>query len=221
MLLRNASPMNSIAIDSSQLRAGLEAEALPVDENIIHSFLGYAELLLKWNRVYNLTAIRRPEEVLTHHLLDSAALVPWLRRVAPEAKNILDVGCGGGLPSVPVAILRPDLEVTGVDAVGKKAAFVNQAAIELGLKNLRARHSRVEKLQGEWDMITSRAFASLSDFVTLTLLSPGGRWLAMKGAKTEEEIAALPDGITVEMLEPIYVPGLEEARHLIVLSQSL
>ena len=127
------------------------------------------------------------------------------------------------MPSVPVAILRPDLEVTGVDAVGKKAAFVNQAAIELGLKNLRARHSRVEKLQGEWDMITSRAFASLSDFVTLThpLLSPGGRWLAMKGAKTEEEIAALPDGITVEMLEPIYVPGLEEARHLIVLSQSL
>ena len=91
------------------------------------------------------------------------------------------------MPSVPVAILRPDLEVTGVDAVGKKAAFVNQAAIELGLKNLRARHSRVEKLQGEWDMITSRAFASLSDFVTLThpLLSPGGRWLAMKGAKTE------------------------------------
>ena len=215
--------MNSIAIDSSQLRAGLEAEGLPVDENIIHSFLGYAELLLKWNRVYNLTAIRRPEEVLTHHLLDSAALVPWLRRVAPEAKNILDVGCGGGLPSVPVAILRPDLEVTGVDAVGKRAAFVNQAAIELGLKNLRARHSRVEKLQGEWDLITSRAFASLFDFVTLTrpLLSPGGRWLAMKGAKTEEEIAALPDGITVEMLEPIHVPGLEEARHLIVLSQSL
>lgn len=223
MFLRNASLMNSIAIDSSMLRAGLEAEGLSVDEKTIHSFLGYAALLLKWNRVYNLTAIRRPEEVLTHHLLDSAALVPWLRRVSPDAKNILDVGCGGGLPSVPVAILRPDLEVTGVDAVGKKAAFVNQAAIELGLRNLRARHSRVEKLQGEWDMITSRAFASLSDFVTLTrpLLSPSGRWLAMKGAKTEEEIAELPDGINVELLEPIDVPGLEETRHLIVLSQSL
>lgn len=214
--------MNTTAIDRSGLAAGLEAEGLSVDEKVLDAFSGYAELLLKWNRVYNLTAIRRPEEVLTHHLLDSASLVPLLTRVAPEAQNLLDVGCGGGLPSVPVAILRPDLKVTGVDAVGKKAAFVNQTAIELGLRNLRALHSRVEKLKGQWDIITCRAFSSLGDFVLLTrpLLAPGGRWLAMKGAKTEEEIALLPADITVESVEPIEVPGLGEARHLIVLSNS-
>lgn len=214
--------MNTTAIDRSGLAAGLESEGLSVDEKVLDAFSGYAELLLKWNRVYNLTAIRRPEEVLTHHLLDSASLVPLLTRVAPEAQNLLDVGCGGGLPSVPVAILRPDLKVTGVDAVGKKAAFVNQTAIELGLRNLRALHSRVEKLKGQWDIITCRAFSSLGDFVLLTrpLLAPGGRWLAMKGAKTEEEIALLPANITVESVEPIEVPGLGEARHLIVLSNS-
>ena len=214
--------MNTTAIDRSGLAAGLEAEGLSVDEKVLDAFSGYAELLLKWNRVYNRTAIRRPEEVLTHHLLDSASLVPLLTRVAPEAQNLLDVGCGGGLPSVPVAILRPDLKVTGVDAVGKKAAFVNQTAIELGLRNLRALHSRVEKLKGQWDIITCRAFSSLGDFVLLTrpLLAPGGRWLAMKGAKTEEEIALLPADITVESVEPIEVPGLGEARHLIVLSNS-
>ena len=176
-------------------------------------------LLLKWNKVYNLTAIRRPEEVLTHHLLDSAALAPALGKFAPDADAVLDVGCGGGLPSVPLALLLPQVTVTGVDAVGKKAAFVNQAAIELGLKNLSARHARIEKVSGAWGVITSRAFASLVDFTRLTrhLLAPGGRWLAMKGVVPEDEITALPEGIKVHHIEKLVVPGLDEERHLIVL----
>lgn len=207
--------MNDI-IDRKTLAEGLSALGVRSDESALDAFAGYAELLLKWNRVYNLTAIRRPEEVLTHHLLDSAALVP---RIDADATRILDVGCGGGLPSVPIAILRPDLQVTGIDAVGKKAAFVNQAAIELSLRNLHAVHGRVERLKGAWELITSRAFASLADFIALTrpLLAPGGRWLAMKGVIPDDEIAALPAGVAVERIEPMTVPGLAERRHLIVL----
>lgn len=204
-------------IDRKLLAEGLRALGLRNDQGTVAAFAGYAELLLKWNRVYNLTAIRRPEEVLTHHLLDSAALVP---NIASGCSNILDVGCGGGLPSVPVAILRPELQVTGIDAVGKKAAFVNQVAIELGLRNLRVHHGRVERLDGQWDLITSRAFASLADFVSLTrsLLAPEGRWLAMKGVVPQEEIAALPAGVHVEAIVPMRVPGLDEKRNLIVLT---
>lgn len=207
--------MNDI-IDRKTLAEGLSALGVRSDESALDAFAGYAELLLKWNRVYNLTAIRLPEEVLTHHLLDSAALVP---RIDADATRILDVGCGGGLPSVPIAILRPDLQVTGIDAVGKKAAFVNQAAIELSLRNLHAVHGRVERLKGAWELITSRAFASLADFTALTrpLLAPGGRWLAMKGVIPDDEIAALPAGVAVERIEPMTVPGLAERRHLIVL----
>ena len=203
-------------IDKDLLAKGLEALGLAHDAHTLDAFTGYAELLLKWNKVYNLTAIRRPEEMLTHHLLDSAALVP---NIDTECDRILDVGCGGGLPSVPIAILRSDLQVTGIDAVGKKVAFVNQAAIELGLKNLRAVHNRVEKLDGQWRLITSRAFASLPDFVSLTrsLLAPGGRWLAMKGVLPEEEIRALPAGVRVDRVVPMIVPGLNEKRNLIVL----
>ena len=207
--------MNDI-IDRKTLAEGLSALGVRSDESALDAFAGYAELLLKWNRVYNLTAIRRPEEVLTHHLLDSAALVP---RIDADATRILDVGCGGGLPSVPIAILRPDLQVTGIDAVGKKAAFVNQAAIELSLRNLHAVHGRVERLKGAWELITSRAFASLADFTAITRpqLAPGGRWLAMKGVIPDDEIAALPAGVAVERIEPMTVPGLAERRHLIVL----
>ena len=206
----------SAMIDKELLAKGLEALGLAHDAHTLDAFAGYAELLLKWNNVYNLTAIRRPEEVLTHHLLDSAALVP---NIDVKSDRILDVGCGGGLPSVPIAILRSDLQVTGIDAVGKKAAFVNQVAIELGIKNLRAVHGRVEKLDGQWELITSRAFASLPDFVNLTrsLLAPGGRWLAMKGVLPEEEIRALPAGVRVDHVVPMTVPGLNERRNLIVL----
>lgn len=182
--------------------------------------LRYAALLLKWNKVYNLTAIRSADEILTHHLLDSAAAVPFFQSRAPQAKRVLDVGSGGGLPAVPLALLRPDLAVEAVDAVGKKTAFINQAAIELGLRNLRAKHSRVEKLAGSYDVIISRAFASLADFTSLTahLLAPGGRWFAMKGAAPEAEAAELRLAEVEEVIE-LRVPGLNEVRHLVILKK--
>lgn len=213
--------MSATVIDRSVLTAGLTQLGLTSNLDVLKGFESYAELLLKWNKVYNLTAIRNPEEVLTHHLLDSATLVPALQRFVPGVDTALDVGCGGGLPSVPLALLLPHVSVMGVDAVGKKAAFVNQVAIELGLKNLTARHARVEKMVGTWKAITSRAFASLADFTHLTmhLLATDGRWLAMKGVVPEDEIAALPSNVKVLAIEKLVVPGLEEERHLIVLGK--
>ena len=204
--------MSATVIDRSVLTAGLTQLGLTSNLDVLKGFESYAELLLKWNNVYNLTAIRNPEEVLTHHLLDSATLVPALQRFVPGVDTVLDVGCGGGLPSVPLALLLPHVSVMGVDAVGKKAAFV---------KNLTARHARVEKMVGTWKAITSRAFASLADFTHLTmhLLASDGRWLAMKGVVPEDEIAALPSNVKVLAIEKLVVPGLEEERHLIVLGK--
>ena len=202
--------MSATVIDRSVLTAGLTQLGLTSNLDVLKGFESYAELLLKWNKVYNLTAIRNPEEVLTHHLLDSATLVPALQRFVPGVDTVLDVGCGGGLPSVPLALLLPHV-----------SAFVNQVAIELGLKNLTARHARVEKMVGTWKAITSRAFASLADFTHLTmhLLASDGRWLAMKGVVPEDEIAALPSNVKVLAIEKLVVPGLEEERHLIVLGK--
>lgn len=176
-------------------------------------------MLEKWNKVYNLTAIRCREEILTHHLLDSAALVPVVTEYLHAEGAVLDVGSGGGLPSIPLAILRPDLDVNAVDAVSKKTAFLTQAGIELRLRNFTAKHARVEALSGEYDLITSRAFASLADFISLThhLLKPGGRWLAMKGVVPKEEIEELPENVDVVEIRELMVPGLKEQRHLIVI----
>lgn len=188
--------------------------------DVLEKLLRYAELLQKWNRVYNLTAIRSANEVVTHHLLDSAAVVPLFQKRMPQARRVLDVGSGGGLPAVPLALLRPDLQVEAIDAVGKKVAFINQAAIDLGLKNLCARHSRVEKLSGSYDVIISRAFASLADFTSLTahLLASNGRWFAMKGSVPDKEISELTLA-EVEDIVPLRVPGLNEARHLLILKK--
>lgn len=179
----------------------------------------FAGLLLKWNRVYNLTAIRSPQEVLSHHLLDCAAIVPHLEALCPQSASVLDVGSGGGLPSVPLAVLKPGWRISAVDAVKKKTVFLTQAAIALKLTNFKAYHARVETLSGQWDLITSRAFSCLADFVRLTdnLLSDGGRWAAMKGTVPRDEIAALPQGVAVEKIIPLRVPGLCEERHLIVM----
>lgn len=208
-------------IQRAALAAGLAALGLPSEPDILDKFERYAALLLKWNRVYNLTAIRSADEVLTHHLLDAAAMVPLIAKYAPEARTVLDVGSGGGLPAVPIALLRPELSVRAVDAVGKKTAFINQAAIELGLKNLRADHIRVEKMKGAFDVITSRAFSSLGDFTMLSrgLLAPGGCWLAMKGALVDNEAAELPQGVVVTDVAPLHVPNLGEERHLYVLRE--
>lgn len=202
---------------------GLEGLGLPSQERTVLLLGRFADLLLRWNRTYNLTAIREESEVVTHHLLDSVALVPMIGKIAPEAQTLLDVGSGGGLPAVPTALLRPDLSVHAVDTVKKKVTFLQQAQIELGLKNFRAHHARVENLRlSPFDVITSRAFASLADFTSLTehLLKPSGVWLAMKGVVPEEEMAALPDFVRVREILPMTVPGLHESRHLIVMERN-
>lgn len=202
-----------------RLEEGLSILGLEASGEQIDQLMRFAGLLQKWNKVYNLTAIRRDDEILTHHLLDSAALVPLVKSLGADAQSVLDVGSGGGLPSIPLAILRPDLCVTAVDAVNKKTAFLTQVAIELGIRNYSARHARIERLSGQYDLITSRAFANLQDFVKLTrhLIKPNGLWLAMKGAVPEAEISRLPRDASVGRVLPIEVPGLGEARHLVVM----
>lgn len=198
-----------------QLDTALAAMGLDIDADKQEKLLTYLALLQKWNKTYNLTAIHEPERMLTHHLLDSLAIFP---HVIDEP--LLDVGAGAGLPGIPLAIAKPALKVTLIDASHKKAAFMNQAAIELGLTNVRAVHGRVEDLDpGEkYRQIVSRAFSDLSDFVRLTrpLLAGGGVWLAMKGLYPNEEIAQLK-GARLKQDIKLNVPGLDAERHLIIM----
>lgn len=183
------------------------------------ALLTYLDLLVRWNRTYNLTAIRDPANMLVQHLADCLAIIRPLQREMPSAGGrVLDVGSGGGLPGVVIAIACPGMQVTCVDAVGKKAAFVRQVAAELGLGNLAGLHSRVEELRApEFAVVVSRAFASLADFTRLTgrALSDGGVWLAMKGVEPTDEIVALPPVIEVFHVEPLRVPGLAAERCLV------
>lgn len=176
----------------------------------------YLHLLARWNTVYNLTALRDPSLMRSHHLADSESIVAPLERHADgRPLKILDVGSGGGLPGVVLAIHHPDWDVTCVDAVAKKAGFVRQVALELGLPNLHAEHARVEQLAPVGaDVVTSRAFASLPDFCAWTRrhLAPQGVWLAMKGRHPDDEIAALPADVEVFHVEPLQVPGLDAER---------
>ena len=189
----------------------------------LDQLLDYLALIQKWNKVYNLTAVRDPSAMLTQHLVDSLSLLPALRRqAAGQPLRLMDVGSGGGLPGVVVAICEPSIDVTCVDAVGKKATFIKQVAAELGLKNLHGEHSRVEELRvAPFDLITSRAFASLLDFTTLTRqhLKPGADsgaiWLAMKGQHPADELAALSQDLDVFHVEQLKVPGLDAQRCLI------
>jgi 16S rRNA (guanine527-N7)-methyltransferase len=196
------------------LAAGLAELGLDLPDAVQHKLLAFRDLLLKWNRTYNLTALRDPEQVVSHHLLDSLAILPHVGGGA-----LLDVGSGGGLPGIPLAIARPELAVTLVDTVQKKTTFLQQAAIELGLKNVAVHHARVEEMRGQYAQISSRAFADLARLVGLTrhLLEPGGRWLAMKGVRPDDEIAALPAGVAVAAVVPLTVPGLDAERHLLIL----
>jgi 16S rRNA (guanine527-N7)-methyltransferase len=199
-----------------QLKAGIAALGLALPEGAEAKLLAYLALLDKWNRVYNLTAVRDAERMVSHHLLDSLAAVPFF-----QGEAVLDVGSGGGLPGIPLAIARPELQVTLIDSIAKKTAFLLQAKAELGLKSLQVVASRVEDFRPEagFDIVTSRAFSDLKEFVTLTrhLLKPAGRWLAMKGLYPNEEIAGLPLDVKVSADHALVVPGLEATRHLIVL----
>jgi 16S rRNA (guanine527-N7)-methyltransferase len=176
--------------------------------------LDYLDLLGKWNKVYNLTAVRDPAQMLTQHLLDCLAVVQPLKARLPALQTVLDVGAGGGLPAVVLAVACPQWQVSAVDTVAKKAAFIQTAAHSLGLPNLRGIHARVEDLTESYDLVCSRAFASLADFTTWSAaaLKPGGVWMAMKGRVPDEELAALPPGLRVDEVQLLQVPGLEAQR---------
>lgn len=181
------------------------------------ALLDYLALLQRWNATYNLTAVRDPAQMLTQHLADCLALIPPLQRHLAQGR-VLDVGSGGGLPGVLIAVMLPGLDVTCVDTVGKKVAFIRQVAAALRLANLHGEHARVEQLRAApFDVVTSRAFASLDDFTRLTrgLLAPAGVWLAMKGKAPDDEIAALPTEVDVFHVEQLAVPGLDAQRCLV------
>lgn len=210
----------------AELLAGLAELGLALHDSQVNQLLDFLALLQKWNKVYNLTAVRDPHEMLTHHVLDSLAAVPPLRRHLAKLERVdaglplrlLDVGSGGGLPGVVFAVCCPELMVSCVDTVGKKAAFVQQAAVALGLRNLKGVHARVETLATPFDVISCRAFASLADFVTWSqaaLCEADGVWLAMKGKRPDDEIAALPADVSVFHVEQLAVPGLAADRCIV------
>jgi 16S rRNA (guanine527-N7)-methyltransferase len=201
---------------ADQLKRGLIALGLALDRDTQQRLLDYIALIEKWNRVYNLTAIREPEKMVSHHLLDSLAVAPHL-----HAQRLLDVGSGAGLPGIPLALANPDTQVTLLDSNHKKSAFLNQAVMELKLKNAEVCSERVESWQTQkrFDVIISRAFSDMGEFVRVTqhLLAPGGTFAAMKGLHPYEEIDKLPPGCKVQQVLPLAIPGLDGARHLVLI----
>ena len=200
------------------LKAGAAVLGLDLSPVQLDQLMAYLGLIQKWNKVYNLTAVRDPQEMLTHHLLDSlTAIAPLVRHTQGQAAKVLDVGSGGGLPGIVLAICRPELDVGCVDTVGKKAAFIQQVAATLKLPNLRGIHARVETLTGPFDVICCRAFASLPDFVNWSrnALAGQGVWMAMKGKHPQAEIDGLPADVSVFHVEPLTVPGLDVERCMV------
>ena len=200
------------------LRAGLVD--LQLDPALETPLLDYLSLLLRWNRTYNLTAVREPREMVTKHLLDSLAMHPYVDGLARAGGALADLGTGAGLPGIPLAIAKPGLRVTLVESAGKKARFMREAVRQLKLADVQVAESRIEALDmpGAFDAITARALATLPLLVEWggPLLKPDGRLLAMKGVEPAEEIAALPEGWAVEAVHPLRVPGLPAQRHLVV-----
>lgn len=198
-----------------ELNNGVQQLGLDLSPAIQERLLAYLELLQKWNRVYNLTAIRQPDQMVSHHLLDSLTVLPYLWQ-----GHWLDVGCGAGLPGLVLAIARPEWQFTLLDSNSKKTSFVQQAAIDLKLQNVTVCCARVESWQADkkFDGIISRAFANVADFVSITrhLLADEGRWVAMKG-QPEQELEQLPENVQVERIIPLKVPELDAARCLVVL----
>ena len=212
------------------LRAGLNDLALTLEDTQVTHLLDYLDLIQKWTKVYNLTAVRNPAEMLTHHLLDSLAIVKPLRAKLAELQAVdgttslvvkpqclLDVGSGAGLPGVVIAICNPALRVDCVDTVAKKAAFIRQVAATLRLPNLQGLHARVESLTTPYDVISSRAFSSLVDFTnwSSSALAEQGVWMAMKGKHPADEVAVLPAAVEVFHVEQLVVPGLDAERCLL------
>ena len=204
---------------TSQLSQGLTTLGIDLPAETRAKLLAYLALLQKWNKTFALTALRDPTQAVSHHLLDSLAILPYV-----TFDSLLDVGSGGGQPGIPLAIVRPELRVTLLDSNSKKTAFLQQAAIELGLKNIAVHCGRVEQYQPatQFAAIVSRAFSELADFVNLSrqLLAPQGRWLAMKGVWPHEEIARLPNDVSVEVVHRLAVPGVEGERHLVIMGSA-
>jgi 16S rRNA (guanine527-N7)-methyltransferase len=204
---------------ATRLAAGIAALGLDLDDATQQRLLAYGALLMKWNKVYNLTSIRDEAGMIDLHLLDSLAILPHL-----NLSRVADIGSGGGLPGIPLAICRPQTEVALVETVGKKTSFLTQAKAELGLSNLSVHNLRVENFKPPvlYPAVSSRAFASLYDFVTLTehLLAPGGLWIAMKGVYPQDELDALPAGIALRESRRLQVPGVDAERHLLFISRN-
>ncbi|SDE22658.1 16S rRNA m(7)G-527 methyltransferase [Massilia sp. PDC64] len=205
---------------SAVLGEGIDAMRLDVSPAQQDKLMDYLALMFKWNAVYNLTSLRDPMQMVTHHLLDSLAAVPAFA----GAQNVLDVGSGGGLPGIVLAIVRPDMKVSMIDTVHKKTAFLTQVKAELGLANVTVYTARVEQLQvsDKFDVITSRAFADLSDFVNWSshLLADGGRYIALKGVAPKDEQERLPAEWKVDRVQPLDVPRLGAERHLVFIQRS-
>lgn len=214
-----------------ELRQGALDLSLSLSDVQITHLLDYLELIQKWTKVYNLTSVRDPAEMLTHHLLDSLAVISPLRRQlsgltsdgSARPIKLLDVGSGAGLPGIVIAICCPDVSVDCVDTVAKKAAFIRQVAATLRLPNLRGLHARVESLTDKYEVVSSRAFASLLDFTnwSVAALAEQGVWMAMKGKHPADEIAVLPVGVDVFHVEQLVVPGLEAERCIVWLRSVL
>jgi 16S rRNA (guanine527-N7)-methyltransferase len=201
---------------AEKLAAGVAAMGLPVTAAMQQQLLDYQALLSKWNKVYNLTAVRDPAEMITLHLLDSLSVLPYI-----NSRSLLDVGSGGGLPGIVLAICLPELQVTTIDTVQKKAIFMRQVKGELGLSNLNVVHGRVELYEAEEQFagIISRAFSEIKQFMALTqhLLVDGGHWYAMKGMSPDEELSNL--GVKASKVYPLFVEGLAAERHLAVIEK--
>ncbi|MBN9358179.1 16S rRNA (guanine(527)-N(7))-methyltransferase RsmG [Herbaspirillum sp. WGmk3] len=219
--MSNTADLNNL---TRTLKEGAQAMGLALSAAQIDKLMAYQALLAKWNKVYNLTALRDPAQMVTHHLLDSLSAVSAFA----GAQRVLDVGAGGGLPGIVLAIwaaeAQPQMQITLVDTVSKKTAFLNQVKAQLHLGNVTVLHARVEQLpvEQQYDVITSRAFAELKDFVTWSnhLLQQGGKYIALKGVLPQEEIDRLPAGWKVQQVQPLQVPGLDAERHLIFMERT-
>ncbi|HXR61941.1 MAG TPA: 16S rRNA (guanine(527)-N(7))-methyltransferase RsmG [Rudaea sp.] len=201
----------------AQLRAGVAELGLAPSAAAVELLLDYVELLARWNAVYNLTAVRDPLAMVTNHLLDSLAVAHLVR-----GERLADVGSGAGLPGIPLAITAPELQVTLIDANGKKTRFLREAVRTLALGNVRIEAQRVERVHGLFDTVIARAFASLPDMLRLAghLLAPDGILLALKGQLHKDEVVSLPDGFVIADVKPLRVPGLAAARHAVIIQRS-
>ncbi|MBL0164489.1 MAG: 16S rRNA (guanine(527)-N(7))-methyltransferase RsmG [Xanthomonadales bacterium] len=200
-----------------RLRAGLTTLKLDLDDSTIERLLDYVDLLLRWNAAYNLTAVRDPGEMVTRHLLDSLAVLPHV-----TGNTLADLGTGAGIPGIPLVLARPELTVHLVDSNGKKARFLREAVRHLHLSSTRVDECRVEAVNGEFDCITARAFATLADMLAWGghLLAPAGRWLALKGRFPQDELDKLPVGFVIDAVHRLDVPGLDAERHLVIIRRS-